>query len=253
MLDVAICNDNITEIQNLFDILEEYRNRHPNIPMRIRRFQSLYDLVDHLRCGGDCHLCFLDYTVWQPWMNKRTPQLILREERPELSIVGFTNTSHAAFLSPRPDDPLMLTACICKPLASIDLYKVLDNVVAKEDAADAPSLSLPTRQGQRALPFCRLVRAHCRNHVVRCYLEDGEMVQSSVLRVPFSQLIQPLLQEGSFAWVSASCVVNMAFVRSLDKDACRVEMSDGEIIQVPRSAFPGLRDSLVTFQNRAGS
>ena len=62
--------------------------------------------------------------------------------------------------------------------------------------------------------FLRHLRLHPAHHLLvevhiaaagGCVLADGEEVRSSVLRVPFSQLIQPLLQTGNFAsGISAS-------------------------------------------------
>ena len=253
MLDIAICNDNITELENQLAILDRYQEQRPGFSMRVRRFQALYDLVDHLRWGGGCHLCLLDYHPRQPWMDGRSPQAVLREKAPGLAIVAFTASPHAAFLHPRPDDPLDLAACLPLPLADTDVFQVLDRVAAElAPEAQPPEtvLVVPTPGGQREIPCHRLARAHYRGHVVRCVLADGEEVRSSVLRVPFSQLIQPLLQTGNFAWVSASCVVNLAFVRRLDKEASQVEMAGGAFIPVPRAAFAGLRNSLEAYQSR---
>ena len=45
-------------------------------------------------------------------------------------------------------------------------------------------------------------------------------------------------------------VVNLAFVRRLDKEASQVEMDGGAFIPVPRAAFAGLRNSLEAYQSR---
>jgi len=249
MLDIAICNNNISELQNLTDLVDRYCRDRPNIPTRIRRFQSLFDLTDRIRIGCAFQVCLLDYTLRQPWMNGRSAEAALRQADPELSIVGFTGDEHAAFLRPVPEDPLALAACLVKPVSATELYEVLDRIAGQRlPQLSIPALELPTRQGQRALPFRQLTRAHYRSHVVSCHMAGGEVVQSAVLRAPFSQIIQPLLQTGSFSLVSASCVVNLAFVDALDKDACTLRMSDGEIIPVPRAAFPGLKENLQKYR-----
>lgn len=249
MLDIAICNDSVPELKHLTTLLEGYLRDRPQLPLRFRRFQSLFDLTDCIGPDGAFHICLLDYRLCQPWMNGLSAALLLRRTAPEMSIIGFTGDANASFLHPLPGDPLGLAACLVKPVSVTDLYSVLDGIAGERlPQLSVPSLELPTRQGLRHLPLRQLTRAHYRGHVVSCYLSGGEVVRSNVLRVPFSQIIQPLLQTGGFAWVSASCVVNLAFVDGLDKEASTVRMSDGEVIRVPRAAFPGLKENLQKYQ-----
>lgn len=244
-MDIAICNDNVPELLRITSFITKYGQDRPHIPLRVQRFHSLFDLIDRIDQGCSFQVCLLDHRGGQPWMNGLSAEAALRQAAPELSIIGFTSDAHAAFLSPAPSDPLSLEACLIKPASVIDLFSVLDRLAQQRlPRSSDPALELPTRQGTRSLPFSRLVRAHYRSHVVSCYMTDGEMVQSSVLRVPFNQIIQPLLQTGKFSWISASCVVNLAFVQELDKQSSAVRMADGEVLPVPKSAFPGLRENL---------
>ena len=253
MLDIVLCNDNIPELRQLTHLIQKYCQDRPDLPARVRRFQSLFDLIDAITLGEVFHICLLDHRGGQPWMNGLSAEALLRREASGLSIIGFTGDPHSAFLSPSPGDHLGLEARLAKPVSSVDLYGVLDRLISgKLPSPDHPALLLPTPQGQRSLPFRQLIRAHYRDHVVSCHLTDGEVVKSSVLRVPFNQLIQPLLQTGDFSWVSASCVVSLAFVEALDKEASAARLSDGQLLPVPRAAFPGLRDNLRSYQERRG-
>lgn len=249
MLDIAICNESIPELQQLTTLMTKYSQDRPGIPMRIRRFQSLFDLIDSISIGCTFQVCLLDHQGGQPWMNGLSAEAALRQAAPELSIIGFTGDAHSAFLCPAPDDPLGLEARLVKPASASDLYNVLDRLACRRIPQSlVPSLELPTHQGQRSLPFPRLIRAHYRSHVVSCYMDSGEVVQSNVLRVPFNQVVQPLLQSGGFCWVSASCVVNLAFIDRLDEEPCTLRTSDGEIIPVPRAAFPALKEGFEKYR-----
>lgn len=251
MMNIAICNDGIPELEQFTQLLKDYCQARPGLPATIRRFQSLYDLIDCINEGTTFQICLLDYQLRQPWMNRRSAGTILRQTDPEISIIGFTGDSQSSFLCPVPEDPLSLEACLMKPVSGLPLYGVLDRIVEQRLLEpELPSLSLPTPQGQRKLPFRHLIRAHYRNHEIRCYMTDGEEVRSSVLRVPFNQITQPLLQSGEFIWVSASCVVNLAFVEALDEAARTLRMTDGKVLEkVPRAALPGLKENL---QKRQG-
>lgn len=230
--------------------MKEYGRNRPKEPLRIRRFQSLFDLLDAIELGETFQVCLLDHRGGEAWMNGLSAEAILRKAEPELSIIGFTGDIRAAYLSPAPGDPLGLEARVGKPVSSIDLYGVLDRLRQRQIPKRAPDpvLELPTRQGPRPLPFSQLVRAHYRDHIVSCHMADGETVISSSLRIPFSQLIQPLLQTGEFCWVSASCVINLAFLQELDKKASTARLADGTVLKVPKAAFPGLRESFERYQ-----
>lgn len=248
MPDIAICSDNIPELEQLSAFVKGFVQDRPELLLRVRRFQSLYDLVDVIKLGEPFQISLLDHRGGEPWMNGLSAEALLRDAAPELSIVGFTGDIHAAFLSPAPGDPLGLEARLAKPVSSIDLFSVLDRLIRRLPQSPDPALELPTEQGPRLLPFVRLVRAHYRDHVVTCHMADGETVKSSVLRLPFSQLIQPLLQTGGFCWLSASCVVNLAFLEELDRQTSSARMSDGAVLKVPKAAFPGLRESFEKYR-----
>lgn len=250
MLDIVICNDNIPGLLQLTSFLTNYSQDRPELPLRIRRFQSLFDLTDAIERGESFQVCLLDHRGGEPWMNGLSAEATLRKAAPKLPIIGFTGDVRAAFLSPCADDPLGLEARLAKPVSSIDLLGVLDRLLQREyfQTISHPTLELPTKQGPRSLPFSRLVRAHYRDHVVSCHMADGETVESLSRRAPFSQLIQPLLQTGEFCWVSASCVVNLAFLKELDKKASTARLADGTVLTVPKAAFPGLRESFERYQ-----
>lgn len=253
MLEVAVCNSSISEIERLAEMLEQYGRSRPQIPLRVWRFQSLYDMADRIRMGCTFHVCLLDQQPRQAWMNGLSAGALLRQRSPEMTIIGFTGDPHAAYLQPVPDDPLGLSACLAKPVSQTALFEALDGIAADRlPALELPALRLPTRQGQRQLPFCQLIRAHYHNHVVWCCMAGGEVVESTKLRVPFNQIVQPLLQERSFCWASASCVINLEFAVRLDKEGSTVEMSDGEVIPVPKAAFPSLRESFEKYREQPG-
>lgn len=249
MLTIAICNEDVPELQRLTAFMTQYDRERPELSLRIRRFQSLFDLIDSIDLGCTFQVCLLDHPGGHPWMNGLSAEAALRQAAPELAIVGFTDDVRSSFLLPSPDDPLRLEARLAKPVSLADLYGVLDRLARERPSPiPDPTLELPTRQGQRRLPFRGMVCLRYRGHIVTCRMENGETVTSQVLRIPFGQLIQPLLQTGEFSWVSASCVVNLAFVEELDGRASTVRMADGQILPVPKSAFRGLEENLQRYR-----
>ncbi len=109
MLNLALCSDNVTQLEHLAGLLAAYGEAHPEPALKVRRFHSLYDLLDRLAAGCSFSLCLLDHSH-QSWMGNLTPEALLRKFFPDGAIVGFTTLPSAAFPQPIPSDPLRLAA-----------------------------------------------------------------------------------------------------------------------------------------------
>ena len=48
MLNLALCSDNVTQLEHLAGLLAAYGEAHPEPALKVRRFHSLYDLLDRL-------------------------------------------------------------------------------------------------------------------------------------------------------------------------------------------------------------
>lgn len=242
MFDIAICNDNIDELEHLDYLLEVYRLAHPWPVTNIRRFQSLYDLVDCIRAGRTFPLYILGHNS-ELWMNGHSPESVLRREEPKGEIIAITPNPQAAYLQPIPGDPLDLTACLCRPVSDHDLFQVLDRLIQSsvtQDASLQPCLSFPTIEGKQLLPFSNISHLGYDDHVVTCYLGDRAALETPTLRQPFYQLIRPLLMERRFCQVSTAWLVNLDFVESIARKSREVQMSDGSKILVPANAISGV-------------
>ena len=242
MFDIAICNDSIDELEHLDYLLEVYRLAHPWPVITIRRFQSLYDLVDCIRAGRTFPLYLLGHSS-ELWMNGLSPEAVLRREEPKGEIIAITPNPQAAFLLPVPGDPLGLAACLRRPVGDHELFQVLDRLIQSslsQDASLQPSFSFPTAAGRQPVPFANISYMEYVNHMVACYLGDGGKLKTPTLRQPFYQLIRPLLMEQRFCQISTSLLVNLDFVDGIARKPREVQLTDGTRIPVPANAISGV-------------
>ena len=242
MFDIAICNNNVNELEHMDYLLEVYRLAHPWPVIKIRRFQSLYDLVDCIRAGRTFPLYLLGHSS-ELWMNGHSPEAVLRREEPKGEIIAFTSTRPTS-LQVSPIDPLRLAASLARPVDDQALFHVLDRVIEKslsKDLSLQPCLPFPTPDKTLNLPFSKLSHILYDAHIVTCYMADGGALRSSTLRKPFYQLIRPLLLERRFCQVSTAWVVNMDLVDKVTPQPRReVWMADGARIPVPANAISGV-------------
>ena len=67
MLNLALCSDNVTQLEHLAGLLAAYGEAHPEPALKVRRFHSLYDLLDRLAAGRSFSLCLWTTATSPGW------------------------------------------------------------------------------------------------------------------------------------------------------------------------------------------
>ncbi|MGN0708259.1 MAG: LytR/AlgR family response regulator transcription factor [Faecalibacterium sp.] len=122
------------------------------------------------------------------------------------------------------------------PIQREELFALLDRATEPEYG---PVLALASAQGLHALPYADIEYLECTHHVVHAHLRDGGEVASLSLRIPFSAVAAPLLEDERFIQPHRSYVVNLSRVQLMA--AGELRMGSGARIPVPRSREPELR------------
>ncbi|MGN0662623.1 MAG: LytR/AlgR family response regulator transcription factor [Faecalibacterium sp.] len=122
------------------------------------------------------------------------------------------------------------------PVRPEDLFALLDRAVEPEYG---PALTVSAAEGLRVLPYAELEYLECTHHVVHFHLTTGEEVVSLSLRVPFSEVAQPLLADSRFVQPHRSYVVNLAAAQLLAPGELR--MASGARIPIPRGREAAVR------------
>lgn len=98
------------------------------------------------------------------------------------------------------------------PLRSDDFFAMMSRAVEPEYG---PALIVSTASGLRSLTYAEIEYLECTHHVVHYHLASNEDVTSLSMRVSFSELAQPLLEDGRFFQPHRSYIVNLAAARQL--------------------------------------
>lgn len=105
-----------------------------------------------------------------------------------------------------------------------------------------PALTVNTASGVRTLTYREIEYLECTHHVVHFHLTNGMDVPSLSLRVPFSAVAKPLLEDGRFLQPHRSYVINLAAAELLSTGELR--MRSGARIPIPRGKESIVRDAL---------
>lgn len=105
-----------------------------------------------------------------------------------------------------------------------------------------PALTVNTADGLRVLAYAEIEYLECTHHIVHFHLLSGEDVPSLSLRVPFSQVAKPLLEDGRFLQPHRSYVVSLPAVRQLT--AGELQMTSGARVPIPRGREGAVREAI---------
>lgn len=125
------------------------------------------------------------------------------------------------------------------PVYQQELSALLDRATEPEYG---PAMTVNTAAGLRVLAYAEIEYLECTHHIVHFHLRSGEDVPSLSLRVPFSEVAKPLLEDGRFLQPHRSYVVNLAQVRQ--QTAGELLMASGARVPIPRGRESTVRETL---------
>lgn len=238
MLQIAICDDEIQELERTYGMLERYREQNPELDIALRKFASSYDLLEAIDARGRFDVYLLD--ILMPNVNGIEAGAAIRQKDGAAVLIYLTSSPDYALASYQVE----AQGYLLKPFEEQALFRSLDKAVERLDAEDAKRLRVHTEHGIEAIPFCRLSYVETYNRRLYCHLTDGSTVESLTLRVRFEEIIQPLRADGRFVQTAAAFVVNMQHVRSVA--AKGFVMADGTQVPISR-AFSKARNTYLDY------
>ena len=111
-----------------------------------------------------------------------------------------------------------------------------------------PAVVVNTAEGLRAVPYAGIEYLECTHHIVHFHLTSGEDVPTLSLRVPFSAVAKPLLEDGRFLQPHRSYVVNLAEAQLLSTG--ELHMRSGARISIPRGREVEVREAFQRWMER---
>lgn len=238
MLQIAICDDEIKELERTCGMLERYRKQRPELDISLRKFASSCDLLEAIDARGRFDLYLLD--VLMPNINGIETGAAIRQKDGTAVLIYLTSSPDYAVASYQVE----AHGYLLKPFSEQALFQCLNKAVERLDAEDVKRLRVHTEHGIEAIPFCRLCYAETRNRRLYCHLTDGSTVESLTLRGRFEKMIQPLCRDGRFVQTAAAFIVNMQHIRSVA--AKGFVMADGVEAPISR-AFAKARKTYLNY------
>jgi DNA-binding LytR/AlgR family response regulator len=237
MLDIAICDDDSSQLALLATYTAEYMGEH-NIEATIRQFLHPDALLQSMQ-QHRFSLYLLD--ILMPMFDGVEVGRIIRTRDQEAVILyvaskpGFALQSFAA----RPFDYLL------KPVQKQHFFDTLTLALAKLTLAPARTCTVKTREGMRVLTLSDILYCEYSNHVVTYTLSGMSTVTTKVIRGTFTHHVANLLEDSRFVQPHVSYVVNMNHVEMFDRSS--FTLRSGKSIPIAAGRYTTVRDCYMDY------
>lgn len=236
-MKIAICDDNIIELQNSRGVVEDFVNSTQYTqPISIHTFINANDLLFHIEKYGGFDVLLLD--ILMPGMNGIELATEIRYKNGECKIIFLTSSPEFAVSSYKVDAYYYLL----KPLIAGELMNVLQKIACQMKEEMSTSIVIKsngklTRIQIHTIRFVESIR-----HTMHFHLNDNEVLTCYGTLSEFSDI---LLSEKCFIRCHKSFIINVNYVKSIS--ATDFMMSDKTQIPISRQSYQQIKNAYLDF------
>ncbi len=243
---IALCDDELAELDKMEKLLSDYEKMHSDLDFMIRQFENTDELLYMVREENYMpDLIFMDIYMPDAERNSSPLGIEAAKELRNMNYKGkliFLTTSKDYALDAFDVDAFQY---MVKPVSEDKLFLVLDNLL-EEIEEERKKFILLKIEG-------KLVRVSL-NDIVYCeaqgkkqwlYLINGT---KCLLRMTMTEIYELLSPYQEFVRIGVAFIVNLGRIGSLN--AKEIHMDNGMRIYLPRGTYKGLREQYFSYYCR---
>lgn len=232
-MQIAICDDDKQELENILNLLREYDRQREDLVITVSAFSSPGDLLRSVEKHSGFDVYLLD--IIMPEMDGIQLGSALRD-RGDDGMIAFLTTS--------PDfamDAYRVEAFhyLLKPIDMASLFRCLDKAADYLDRLKTKVISVKMSHSIRMVPVQDILYAERVKRLVSYYLSDGSVIKSATFNGSFQNAVAPLLEYREFFLVGPSFAVNLCHVTEITKHDLLI--SGGHRIAIPRRKYESIK------------
>jgi len=240
MIQIACCDDDISVLQQLTSLLDQYQVER-NREISYAAFHSPLDLMAQIEHGARFDVLFLD--ILMPGENGIAAAAEIRRHDSNVKIIFLTSSAEYAVES------YSVNAYFyqLKPIWKESIFRLLDTVLATCEKEQTDSLILRCKTGitriePRQLEYCEV--AH---RTLFLHLSSGQTLESIG---SLDDLEHHLCGHGGFLRPHRSYLINLAHVQNLSYRS--ITMNCLAQIPIPRGKYNEIKNAFLAyaFENR---
>lgn len=238
MLRIAICDDQLRELDIISEYIKEYLNIHP-WEAEMKKFAHPDTLLTAIETES-FHIYILDI-VMPMFSGLELGQSIRRITREAQIIYVTTEPGYA--LDAYAVNPLHY---LIKPVEKQALFSALELAFSRLDFGREITITMKFKEGLRTLPTDQIACCEYKNHTVCYTLIDGEQLETTTLACSFAEHITPLLRDARFLSPHVSFALNMSRVEKLTREG--FYLRDGGLIPVSARQYTAVRNAYLNYR-----
>ncbi|MHC1722388.1 MAG: LytR/AlgR family response regulator transcription factor [Aminipila sp.] len=231
MINIAICDDELQEIDRANSLLNQYIYEHPQHQINIYSFSAPLELLAYVEENDSFDVLLLD--VYMSGILGTEAARELRDMGDNCEIIFLTTSRDHAI------DAFSLNAAhyLVKPYSEKEFFtaldKVVDNLTKKEGY-----ITVKSTQGISRIELNKLVYSETEDHLQRLYLPDGRTI---CVRKSSNEFFKLLEAEPRFYKCGNTYIINMDYI---------VELSSKNVTFSTGTKIPILSRKYADFKKR---
>ena len=238
MISVAICDDELQELERAHAFLSGYLQEHPQYEITIYSFSASLELLSYVAQHGGFDILLLD--IYMTGILGTDVARELRHLGDDCEIIFLTTSREHAIDAFEVDAAQYLV----KPYEKSQIFAAFDKVIKRKNVEQRELITLKTSEGiARIFPRNVVFTETGRNNYQIIHTIQGKKLE---VRMTASELFEMLSQNKFFVRCGASINLNLKFIRQISKEA--IIFDTGEHLAYPYRSYQKLKDAFLRFQ-----
>lgn len=239
---IALCDDELTELNKLEDMLRSYQAMHPQYNYSVLSFDNAEALLGKIRQEEYLpDIFFLD--IYMPGKLGTEASKELREMGVRSRIIFLTTSTEYALEAFRVD----ATQYIVKPVRESKLSDLLDRLFEELDRERKKYLQIKTDDGICRIPVQDIVCCESMRKSQYIYLANHSRITLHRTMAGVEELLDGFSE---FVRAGSSCIVNLDHIESLGSQ--ELLMDDGRIVYLPRGSYSLIKKKYFSYYSDTG-
>lgn len=237
MLNIAICDDNISELSNIASIIGDYQTlQRDKKKIQFTAFHSAVDLIAAMESGQSYDLVLLD--ILMPFMTGMDAAKEIRQFNHDVKIIFMTSSPEFAVESYSVDAYYYAL----KPVWKEKLFILLDKVIAETEIQMGASFLIKSKQGLTRIYISRLEFAEVIGRTILYHLTDGSVIEAIG---SMTELEKELFSYPCFIKTHRSYIINMEQIDTISQR--EIKMQSHALVPVAKASYSTVKSAYITF------
>lgn len=236
-MNIAICDDNITDLSNIVSLINDYKNRQMDKDtIKYTAFQNPLDLISAMESEQQYDLILLD--ILMPLMTGMETAKEIRQFNKDVKIIFFTSSAEFAVESYSVDAYYYAL----KPIWKEKLFILLDKVISEMDTEISTSLLIKSKTGLTRIYINKLEFAEIISRTILYHLTDGSVIEAFG---SMTQLEKKLLINPCFIKPHRSYILNMEYIDTIFQR--EIKMQSLALVPMAKANYRTIKSAYINF------